>query len=199
MLLGIFIVLIIGFGIKEWIVDKELKKSNEYLEDPEAYMEGLKEKYEADSEEHAHEHGHGENEKPEEYYEELKNEWTGLEQLIVTEENYIPMMIVIDHYPDSFVGKRIELTGFVYREPEFSDEHIVIGRRGNPCCVEDEGIFGIISSASNASEFTDNQWVKVEGKLSKMNYFGVTVPHLIIEDIRKIEAPEDPFVYEPGE
>jgi putative membrane protein len=195
-------VLMIVFGIKVFVKDDDsmnVKKSNEYLEDPESYMDGLKEKYEVESEEHDHGQGHDVQEKTIEYYENLKNEWIQKDNLVVTDENYIAMMYVIDKYHESFEGKQIEVIGFVYREPEFLEDQFVIGRRANPCCVEDaEGIYGLLSISSSAKDFARDQWVKATGTLSKTEYFGVKVPYLQIKNIKQIEPPEDPYVYEEG-
>jgi putative membrane protein len=195
-------VTVIIFGIKVFVKDEESverKKSSEYLEDPEAYMEDLKEQYEVESDEHEHEPGNGQDthEKTLEYYENLKDEWVQKDYLIMKDDNYIPMMIVLDKFHESFEGKKIELIGFVYREPDFSEDQFVIGRRGNPCCVEDtEGIYGLLSTTPRANEFSNDQWVKVTGTLSRTEYFAIEVPYLKIEEIIPIEAPEDPYVYE---
>jgi putative membrane protein len=191
----LLVALIVTLGIRLFTKDENLQKSNEYLEDPESYMEELKEKYQGGSEEHEHEDET--HEKPLEYYESLRDEWQQEDKLIVTDENYIPMMVVIDKYHDSFEGKRIELIGFVYREPEFTENQFVVGRRADPCCTENaEGIYGLLSTSPSTSNFEDNQWVKVKGTLSKMEYFEIEVPYLLIEDIKEIEPPSDPYVYE---
>ena len=43
----------------------------------------------------------------------------------VTTENYMEVMEVIYDYPDQFAGKTIELTGFVYNDPNNKDSQFL--------------------------------------------------------------------------
>jgi putative membrane protein len=191
-------VLTITLSLMVLIKDDEslyLNKSNEYLENPKGYMEKLNEKYQVKEKEHEI---HDTHDTPTGYYENLKNELIQSNKLVFTDGNYTSIMYVIDKYHESFLGKQVELIGFIYREPEFSENQFVIGRRGNPCCVEDaEALYGLLSTTPKANELANDQWVKVIGRLSKTKYLINEVPYLIVEEVIEIEPPKDPYVYEP--
>ncbi|WP_120119243.1 hypothetical protein [Bacillus terrae] len=42
-----------------------------------------------------------------------------------------------------FVGKEVEITGFVYKEPEFKENQLVIARFGISCCYADALVYCI--------------------------------------------------------
>ncbi|KAA0544624.1 TIGR03943 family protein [Bacillus sp. BGMRC 2118] len=180
--------------------EKSLKKSEDYLENPELYMDELKEKYEEedhDSEgEHDHEHSHdAPTEEQLKFYEQEKQKYLKEERLVLTDENYIVLMNLIDRYPAEFEGKKIELNGFIYREPTFMEGQFVIGRQEDPCCTEEpDAIYGILSTVLNANNFQDGQWVKATGELTKSTYQMSEIPFLLVEGIEKIEAPSEPYV-----
>ncbi|MBM6616268.1 TIGR03943 family putative permease subunit [Bacillus suaedaesalsae] len=177
-----------------------LEKSKEYLEDPESYMDELKEKYEADEHEtekgHDHDHSHEElSEEQVAFYEQQKEKYLQEEKLLLTDENYIVLMNLIDKYPAEFEGKGIELIGFIYRDPAFMENQFVIGRQEDPCCTDEpEAIYGILSTVLNANRFPDGEWVKATGELTKSTFIMSEVPFLLVESIEKIEAPAAPYV-----
>ncbi|MFZ3590087.1 hypothetical protein ACOI1C_12595 [Bacillus sp. DJP31] len=162
-------------------------KANAYLKDPKSYLEKLNEE-EQPKEEHD---SHG---LSPEYYESLKNEYLLLDKLVFTDENFTSLMYVIDRYYESFVGEKIELIGFIYREEGFLENQFVVGRRG---VEEREAIHGLLSTASNAIDLDEDQWVKVSGTLSKTDYLGKEVAYLQIDEVVEIEEPANPDVHEP--
>jgi putative membrane protein len=187
-------ILIIFLSIKVFFKNEErldLERSRAYLDDPKSYMEELNEQYRITDEEH------DTNEKSNEKYEKFRDKIIKEDKIVFNDENYTSMMYLIDKYYRQLLGKQIELKGFIYREATFSEEQFVIGRHGNPCCVEDEdAIFGLLATSPKANEFANDQWIKVKGTLSKTEYFINEVPYLVIDEIFEIEPPKDPYVYD---
>ncbi|WP_191567506.1 TIGR03943 family putative permease subunit [Metabacillus idriensis] len=156
-------------------------------------MEKLNEKYQLEFENHDNTE-----DKPEEYYENFKKEFIQMDKIIITDENFISIMSVHDRFPDSFEGKQIEITGFIFREPDFSETQLVIGRRADPCCADEhDGFYGLLSTTTNASELSDDQWVKVSGTLITTKYLSKKVPYLKIKEVIKIKQPTKPYVSIP--
>ncbi|CAG9622708.1 TIGR03943 family putative permease subunit [Sutcliffiella rhizosphaerae] len=182
----------------------DLKRAEEYLADPEGYMESLEEKHEDDHDEegdlHDHDHSHGP-EKPEEFYENIKSELLKENMIVIPDKEYIHYLDTIGLFPEDFSGKEIEYTGFIYREPSFNKDEVVIGRY--TCCEKEKDgereIIGLLSTASNASEYEENDWVKVKGLLETTDYGGNSIPFLRIKELELIHPPEDPYVYEEDE
>ena len=62
----------------------------------------------------------------------------------VTTENYMEVMEVIYDYPDQFAGKTIELTGFVYNDPNNKNSQFLF-RFGIVHCIADSGVYGLLN------------------------------------------------------
>ncbi|UAL52122.1 TIGR03943 family putative permease subunit [Metabacillus dongyingensis] len=172
--------------------EEPLANAKEYLEDPDGYMKKLDEKYKPD-----HEDDHHAEDKPDEYYENQKNDLLKMDKIILSNENYISILEVLDRFPKEFAGKQVELTGFVFREKDFSETQLVIARSGDPCCTDEhDGLYGLLSRMENAKNLLDSQWVNVTGELSTNTYSGAEVPYLLIKKAVKIKPPAQPYVYE---
>ncbi|USK33726.1 TIGR03943 family protein [Bacillus sp. F19] len=172
--------------------EEPLANAKEYLEDPDGYMEKLNEKYEPE-----HEDDHHAEDKPDEYYENQKNDLLKMDKIILSNENYISILDVLDRFPKEFAGKQIEMTGFVFREKDFSETQFVIARKGDPCCTDEhDGLYGLLSEMENGKALHDKQWVNVSGELSTSMYSGAEVPYLLIKKSSKIKPPAQPYVYE---
>lgn len=103
----------------------DTSRAEAYLDDPDSYMENPEEAKEGIDEKLAdapleHPEGFEVQAPPEGYYEELKAEMLEMDTIVVDDDRYIPMMNIIDMNVKEFVGKRIEILGFVYRESDFT-------------------------------------------------------------------------------
>lgn len=133
---------------------------------------------------------------PEGVYESLESEMLKRDKMIFEDENYIAMTTILDQSPEKFVGKEIELIGFVYREPDFHDDQFVVARFGLSCCVADAAVYGTLATLPNAKEYAEDQWIKVTGKLATTQYNEWEIPYVHILSIEQIDQPESPYVYE---
>ncbi len=60
------------------------------------------------------------------------------------------VMEVIYDYPDQFAGKTIELTGFVYNDPNNKDSQFLF-RFGIIHCIADSGVYGLLTTGAPQS------------------------------------------------
>ncbi|HWO96075.1 MAG TPA: TIGR03943 family protein [Bacillus sp. (in: firmicutes)] len=174
-----------------------------YLENPEKYMEELDKQVqgEADALQDGdlpltHEEGFQVQEPPKGFYEELEANMLRHERITVPDETFIPLMNIFDRNPEAFAGKEIELTGFVYREPDFNENQFVIARFGLSCCVADASVYGMLGEVEGAEKLGVDQWVKIKGTLTTTEYNSIRLPYIKISKFEKIEAPPTPYVYE---
>lgn len=181
------------------------EKAEAYLNDPEAYIEELDERIGDKVLESSsnipevpleHPEGFEIQERPVDIYAQLEQEMLGMETIQFTEENYIAMTTIIDQSPEKFVGKKVEIVGFIFREHDFNENQFVIARFGLSCCVADASVFGTLASFPEASQYGDDKWVKLEGTLTTTNYQDWTLPSIDVTSIEVIEQPETPYVYE---
>ncbi|WP_246943727.1 hypothetical protein [Bacillus pinisoli] len=161
--------------------EESTDKAQEYLSNPEQYMERLEEAQDEHIEEHVHEEGIG----YEEQMHRCEKELEETDEMILSNPTYFGCMMVLDQSPDQYVGKVVKFKGFIYREPDFTNQQFVIGQQG-----EDGGIYGLLTSTPEASKLSDHQWVEVRGVLSTTNYINSKVPFLDVLEIREIDSPQ---------
>ncbi|MCG7337584.1 TIGR03943 family protein [Sporosarcina sp. ACRSM] len=125
----------------------------------------------------------------------LKAELVNSEKIIVDDERYLDIMSALIASPDLYSGKEIEIIGFVYKEPEFDQNQLVIARFSVTCCIADAVVLGLLASADDHPNLKEDQWVKATGHLSKTTFNGLHTPSLLITEIEEIEQPEYPYVY----
>ncbi|MED4401288.1 TIGR03943 family protein [Metabacillus fastidiosus] len=133
---------------------------------------------------------------PDGFYERLEKEMLGMNKILFEDDQYIAMTNIIDEYPKKFINKEIELIGFVYREENFNENEFVIARFGLSCCVADASVYGTLAAVHDATQYKNDEWVRVSGKLATTEYEGYTIPYLLIQKIKKIDQPQAPYVYE---
>ena len=117
------------------------------------------------------------------------------DKIVITQENYMAVMEVIYDYPEEFVGKTIELTGFVYNDPDNANQQFLF-RFGIIHCIADSGVYGLLTTGSQQT-FADNTWVKASGKLTLTyhNSLKQSLPSLELTSIQEIQEPKNPYVY----
>ena len=180
-------------------------KAEAYLNDPEAYMEELDERVGDKVLESSdnipdvpleHPEGFEIQERPEDFYAQLEKEMLEMETIQFTEKNYIAMTTILDQNPEKFVGKKVEILGFIFREHDFDEDQFVIARFGLSCCVADASVFGTLASFPDAMNYGDDKWVILEGTLTTTSYQDWTLPSIVVSGIEVVEQPETPYVYE---
>lgn len=126
-------------------------------------------------------------------YDLLEKELLSSKKIIVNDDNFIFTMNTIEQKLDKFIGKEIELKGFVYKQGVPKNQ-IVVARFGVTCCIADSDIVGMLSSG-NVSNVIEDEWVKVDGTIEKSTYQGTVLPSLKIIKIEKVPRLRDPYVY----
>ena len=99
---------------------------------------------------------------------------------------------------DKYVGKRIKISGYVYRMPDFNDNEIVIARTMLDMKNSTAVVVGILANYDKAKDYNDNNWIECEGIIEKGKYHG-DIPILKIDKCSKIAIPEDEFVSSPSD
>ncbi|TYA09926.1 TIGR03943 family protein [Paenibacillus faecis] len=113
----------------------------------------------------------------------------------VKPEIYMEILSSIITFADPFMGREIEITGFVYREPDLAANQFVIGRIAVQCCTADASPYGVLAESEKAAEFKNDTWVKVKGTLGHTVYNGNSIIKIDVQQIEVMEAPENPYIY----
>jgi putative membrane protein len=113
----------------------------------------------------------------------------------VKEEGFIEALSAMDLFMDNFVGKKIEISGFVYREEEMKPNQFVVARFQLQCCSADASPFGVMVEFDKSQNFTKDTWINVSGTIGKTTYAENEIMKISAAKIETIEAPKSPYVY----
>jgi len=127
----------------------------------------------------------------------VSNEETLLE---VTTSNFTHITEdIMYNNPNNYIGEKINITGFVYRDETTSKNEFVVGRIMIICCAADSEITGLLCKLDNANSFSSDQWVNLTGTIGKTThkYSGEIkeIPIINVEKIEPVEKPAKPYIY----
>ncbi|WP_123043858.1 TIGR03943 family putative permease subunit [Cohnella candidum] len=113
----------------------------------------------------------------------------------VTEKSYLEILTTLDLYLDQFVGKKLTISGFVYRDDTIPAGSFVLGRFAVQCCTADAMPYGVmVSGGPDLREYPNDTWLRVTGTLVKADYYGSEIMGLKLEKAEKIEPAAEPYV-----
>jgi len=114
----------------------------------------------------------------------------------LTAQEYTNVLKSVYENIDTYVGQKINFTGYVYRNLDFSETQFVLAR---DMVIEGRAealIVGFLCSHREASTYVDGTWVEITGKITKGNYKG-DIPIIQVTKIKQVEKPTDEFVCPP--
>ncbi|MFF2445017.1 TIGR03943 family putative permease subunit [Priestia megaterium] len=133
---------------------------------------------------------------PKGFYELLEKKLVKQPKISINDTDYIPVMNIIENNTARFIGKKVEVSGFVYREKGFKDNQFVVARFGISCCAADASVYGLLSTLENASTLKKDTWVHIKGIIQKTTYNGEDAPYVQVQQIESIHPPDNPYVYD---
>lgn len=124
-------------------------------------------------------------------------DFADLPSVDLNDDNYLKGMEVLYNYPDEFADKTITFDGFAYKGEEVGATSYFVFRFGFIHCVADSGVFGMLVQMPPGTKLSDDDWLRVTGKLSREYYqpFKQMIPVLKVKDWEPIDKPDDPYVY----
>ncbi|MEM6284868.1 MAG: TIGR03943 family protein [Chloroflexota bacterium] len=96
---------------------------------------------------------------------------------------------------DVFNGQPANVSGFIYREPDFAENQFMVARFTVSCCVADASALGLPVFADNAPDFQTGEWVQISGTVQVDEFTGEVLPIINSRSIERIELPEHPYLY----
>ncbi|WP_223067404.1 TIGR03943 family putative permease subunit [Paenibacillus caui] len=116
----------------------------------------------------------------------------------VTPDIYSETIGAIELFKQDFIGKRISLSGFVYKDQttQQSGGDFAVGRFLILCCTADALPFGVLVKASAQQvSLSKDSWVKVTGKINVEKVKGREVLRIDAERIERVAQPAVSYVY----
>ena len=114
----------------------------------------------------------------------------------ISAKNYTNILKTVHENIDKYVGKKIHLTGYVYRVFDLSNTQFVIARNMIINSDNQAVVVGFLCNYNNAKNFGNNTWIDAIGTITKGNYHG-DIPIIEINEINIVDCPNDEFVYPP--
>jgi putative membrane protein len=113
------------------------------------------------------------------------------------DKNYVETLTTINLFLPQFIGKKMEIEGFVYRgeEMKLQKNELVAARFAVTCCTADASVIGVLIKGKSTKQFPVDTWVKVKGTVQEKDYGSIAVPSLQLDQAQKVKAPDSPYVY----
>ena len=112
--------------------------------------------------------------------------------------NYTNVLKTVHENIDDYVGVRINFTGYVYRVLDLNENQFILARNMIISSDFQSVVVGFLCECNNAKDFEDNTWVELTGEITKGDYHG-DMPIVKVTEIKKVDKPNDEFVYPPDE
>ncbi|MDF2548513.1 MAG: hypothetical protein K0R93_3411 [Anaerosolibacter sp.] len=112
---------------------------------------------------------------------------------------YVNTQIYAD--PGRYNGKKVIITGFVFRSSDFKENEFKVVRKESSGCTADAYVLGLVCRSENAVDYENDQWVTVKGTLVVTKYvdpktnFIYEEIYLEPESIEKIKNRTDYYIY----
>ncbi|MCI8617377.1 MAG: hypothetical protein HFJ60_03945 [Clostridia bacterium] len=117
----------------------------------------------------------------------------------ISSKNYTNVLKTVHENIDSYVGKKICFTGYVYRVLDLEGNQFVLARDMIINSNYQSVIVGFLCQYDNAKDFANDTWVQVTGEILKGDYHG-DMPILNVIEIDVVPKPSsDEYVYPPDD
>lgn len=125
----------------------------------------------------------------------VADQYLAQDVITITNDNYMAVMEAIYDYPDEFIGKTVELTGFIYNDPDNANQQFIF-RFGIIHCIADSGVYGLLTTGSD-KHFSNDTWVKARGTVRLLYHSSLkqSLPTLELTSFEQIKQPDNPYVY----
>jgi len=108
---------------------------------------------------------------------------------------FLETLTSLDLFMDQFVGKKVELSGFIYRESGMKANQFVVARFALQCCSADAIPYGVLIEDSSGNAYADDSWVEITGTLQTTAYKNQKIIEINASQVLKVEAPKSQYVY----
>ena len=121
--------------------------------------------------------------------------------IVMTNENFIKNYEDIYGNSCNYVGKIINMKGFIYKQNDLKEDELILSRMLVSCCMADVQLVGLLCEHKGAEVFTEGTFVSVEGILGEREYKDpksgetVVIPIIKVTEIEKIDKLSNEYIY----
>lgn len=113
----------------------------------------------------------------------------------VTDQNFLAVMTEINLFPQDYVGKEIEMKGFISKGKSTAPETFSVARYVVGCCVGDASPYGLVGKTPEVTQYTDGNWVEMQGIVETSESNGKKFPIIKITWIKPTVAAATPYIF----
>ena len=117
---------------------------------------------------------------------------------VISTKNYTNVLKTVHANIDTYVGIKINFTGYVYRVADLTDTQFILARDMIISSDFQYVIVGFLCEWKNAKDFKDQSWVELTGEITKGDYHG-DMPIVKVTEIKNVDKPSEEYVYPPDE
>ena len=117
---------------------------------------------------------------------------------VISTKNYTNVLKTVHENIDTYVGIKINFTGYVYRVADLTDTQFILARDMIISSDFQYVIVGFLCEWKNAKDFKDQSWVELTGEITKGDYHG-DMPIVKVTEIKNVDKPSEEYVYPPNE
>lgn len=116
----------------------------------------------------------------------------------INSNNYTNVLKTVHDDLNSYIGKEIKCTGYVYKLLDFKDNQFVLARNMVISSNHQYVVVGFLCESNEIKKFAENSWVEITGTITKGDYHG-EIPVIKIKEIRETNKPNEDYVYPPDD
>lgn len=115
-------------------------------------------------------------------------------------ENYTNILKAVHDEPDSYIGMKINFTGYIYRVIDFKDEQFVIARDMYLNESKTQSVVvGFLCEYKEITNLASGTWVNITGTIELGKYHNEEIPFIKVIELKETVEPENSFVMPPND
>ena len=120
------------------------------------------------------------------------------DMVTLEKDSYTNILQAVHEDLNEYVGIKIKFSGYVYRLIDFDENQFVLAR---DMIINEDGtqyvVVGFLCESKKIKDFKDGEWIEIIGEIEKGEYHKQEIPLIKVNEINKIDVPEDHFVLPP--
>ena len=114
--------------------------------------------------------------------------------------NYTNILKAVHDDPDSYIGMKINFTGYLYRVIDFKEEQFVIARDMYINESKTQSVVvGFLCEYKDANMFPNGTWVNITGTIELGKYHNEEIPFIKVFELKETTEPDNSFVMPPSD
>ena len=115
--------------------------------------------------------------------------------ITVQDEQFAKWYQDINQNMNKYNGKTLKFKGQVFRMKGFAKNEMVPARYAMVCCTADLQPCGVLCRGNEVSQYKEDEWIWVTGKIKIEKYEGQTMPVCYVTKIEQAEKAKDDYIY----